>query len=174
MIFYNCKTSKHVSECDLPVSGEAINITNEYLWIKNHLPDAGCFIPEEYKELAVWNVYNNDKELIAYIAHTSENKISGEGYGGEIDLAVVFNTTHEIIGIEITNHCETKSFLKNVISKGYLDQFKGKNLNNTIKVDSISGATYTSKGILTGVNNLSSQLKGAPQTTTIVEPEKKK
>ena len=76
------------------------------------------------------------------------------------------------MGLEVIGHSETSSFFNNVVSKGFLDSFKGKSLKAPLEIDVISGATYTSNGILSGVNNVSKILSGVSDSSPA--PEKKK
>jgi electron transport complex protein RnfG len=88
--------------------------------------------------------------------------VSGKGYGGNIGIMVAFNIEKdELAGIGVTTHSETPGLgARSKTDPSFRAQFKGKSINKPVKVrpeggdiDALSGATVTSKGVCSGVNN---------------------
>lgn len=88
--------------------------------------------------------------------------IQGEtiGYNKEVPISflVGFNKEGSITGIAILSHEETPGVGTQIEEKTYTDQFVGKTGPvgtdaGDNAVDTITGATYSSKGLIEGVNN---------------------
>lgn len=84
----------------------------------------------------------------------------GKGYGGSIGLIVAVNIeTDQIVGVAVTTHSETPGLGARAKSDpSFVKQFKGNPIGEPFKVksdggkiDAISGATVTSKGVCGGV-----------------------
>ncbi|MCL1991631.1 MAG: FAD-dependent oxidoreductase [Spirochaetes bacterium] len=74
---------------------------------------------------------------------------TGEGgYGGDITLSVVFDA-YSIVSIEIVSHNETAGFANIAFTTLIPSIIEAQSTH----VDTVSGATYTSRAILDGVNN---------------------
>jgi len=80
----------------------------------------------------------------------------GKGFGGDIGVIVAINVeTDEIVGIGVTTHSETPGLGSRAKSEpGLSEQFKGLSIKEPFKVtadggkiDAISGATMTSRGV---------------------------
>lgn len=81
--------------------------------------------------------------------------VSPNGFGGNIDMVVGVAPDGSIIGVAITSLSETPGLGSRVAEPEYLDKFDGLSgklvLNSD--VDAISGATISSRSVLTGVNS---------------------
>ena len=103
--------------------------------------------------------------------------VSG-GFGGDMTLMVGYDGARTILGVSIVSHSETPGLGARVKTEaGYLDQYVGKsgevvlNKNGVADgendVDAISGATISSRAVLTGVNRatdaLNAYLDGAKE-----------
>jgi len=84
----------------------------------------------------------------------------GKGYGGNIGLIVAVNIeTDQIVGVAVTTHSETPGLGARAKSDpAFTQQFKGVSVKEPVKlksdggkIDAISGATVTSKGVTGGV-----------------------
>lgn len=86
---------------------------------------------------------------------------TGAGYGGTITVQMTVSNG-KIADLEITKHSETGSYLRRaqVLLTSVLEK------QTTEGVDTISGATKSSKGILTAINACLSQAKGGADTST--------
>ena len=91
---------------------------------------------------------------VAYIASTA-----GKGYSSYIKMLVSLGPDLKIRDVKILGHEETPGLGDQVEDKSFLDQFKGKSLDQIklVKVETkeniqaVSGATYSSRGVTKGV-----------------------
>lgn len=101
--------------------------------------------------------YQNKKnigEVIQVIDH--------DGFGGDIEIIVGINQQKEITGVEILTIDETVGLGMNAKNKEFRNQYKGKQVDyfkvvktgkqSDEEVDSLSGATITSKAMTNGIN----------------------
>ena len=89
-------------------------------------------------------------------------QVSSNGFGGTLDMMVGIDKTGNVIGISIISHAETPSLgavaaENNAAGEAFRSQFAG--LSGTLAVtkdggtvDAISGATITSRAVVSGVN----------------------
>lgn len=95
---------------------------------------------------------NGGGDPIAFIT-----KGEGIGYGGALSVLVEVDTIAHLQSITLISQKETHSFLKKVLNKGFLDQYKKLNLYQFSKIgnfpDAVSGATITSQGIHQAIIN---------------------
>jgi electron transport complex protein RnfG len=93
-------------------------------------------------------------KTVAYIASTA-----GKGYSSYIKMLVSLDPDLKIRDVKILGHEETPGLGDQVEDKSFLDQFKGKSLDQIklVKVETkeniqaVSGATYSSRGVTKGV-----------------------
>ena len=161
LVFYNCTVFKIKDETRVPTDeNQLIKVTENYEWLSKHIPDATFAFPCREKELKILVIVDSSKNELANVIETSINQLSSDGFGGDIDLAIVYDKNYHIIGVEVLGHSETKSYIDKVITSGYLEKFKGLSLTeDLITIDAVSGATYTSQGILSGVQNVQKRIK---------------
>jgi electron transport complex protein RnfG len=83
---------------------------------------------------------------------------SATGYHGIIEVMVGINTSGKLTGISIMTHTETPGLGARIIEPDFTDQFAGMELSDELnlssaggKIDGISGATFSSKGVTTAV-----------------------
>ncbi len=106
---------------------------------------------------------NSDEALIGYVT-------IGEavGYGGPLKVAVGLDLAGNVVGTTVADHVETPSFFNRVNDGGFIDQLLGKPYSDPFQLgedlDSITGATYTSRGLaeaaLQGAQHIASQQLG--------------
>ena len=75
----------------------------------------------------------------------------GKGFGGLIGVMVGVSKEGTLLDIGITSHSETPGIGARVSETSFTDRFKGLATNKEIKVDGISGATYSSKGVMAAI-----------------------
>lgn len=94
--------------------------------------------------------------------HIAVFETFGKGFGGDIGLLVSVDLTDDMVtGVGVTTHAETPGFGSRAKEEPFLrNQFKGKPLAQGFSVkkdggqiDSISGATITTRGVCVAVNN---------------------
>ena len=78
------------------------------------------------------------------------------GYAGTIEIAVVFDPAGKVAGVLLGRNQETPSFLNRVRAAKFLDQWNGLRMEEILdkQVDTVTGATYSSSAIRTGVRKL--------------------
>lgn len=78
-----------------------------------------------------------------------------QGYAGPIELLVGIDPEGRVAGLRILRHTETPTFVAGIDEPWFLDQFKGKNLADTLKpgedLDGITQATVTVEAICEGI-----------------------
>ncbi|MCI6277171.1 MAG: RnfABCDGE type electron transport complex subunit G [Clostridium sp.] len=89
-------------------------------------------------------------------------KVSSKGYGGQIQLMVGIDKSGKLAGIQILSQSETAGLGANCTNPEFYGQYAGKSIEKDIEVvktegndsqiKAITGATITSKGVTTGVN----------------------
>jgi len=75
----------------------------------------------------------------------------GKGFHGTIGVMVGVSKQGKITDIGITSHSETPGIGSRVTEPTFTNRFKGIPINGKLKVDGISGATYSSKGVMSAV-----------------------
>ena len=107
-----------------------------------------------------------DKEIMVFIGKKDGQvwaiayEVSGKGFGGDISMMVGFDVeSDKLTGIGVTLHKETPGLGSRVTEDTFSDGFKGKEMANSFKikgdggeVDVISGATISSRGVCSAVN----------------------
>ncbi|MBW1679912.1 MAG: RnfABCDGE type electron transport complex subunit G [Deltaproteobacteria bacterium] len=80
------------------------------------------------------------------------------GYHGLIEVMVGIDINGKITGVSIMTHTETPGLGARVVEPAFTGQFKGLVLSDALKVkkdggkiDSVSGATFSSRGVVTAV-----------------------
>lgn len=100
--------------------------------------------------------YKNN-ELKGYVIQV----IDKDGFGGEIELIVGIDPHKEIQGVQILSISETVGLGMNAKNKSFTDQYLNKKVDSFIvtktgkednEIDSLTGATITSKAMTNGVN----------------------
>jgi len=127
--------------------------------LKEMAPDAS----DPIKVAGNWTADNKPYEYfeattsgkpVAYIASTA-----GKGYSSYIKMLVSLSPELKIRDVKILGHEETPGLGDQVEDKTFLDQFKGKSLEQIklVKgetkdnIQAVSGATYSSRGVTKGV-----------------------
>lgn len=88
--------------------------------------------------------------------------VVGSGYAGEVVLMVGISADGKIAGIQVGDHKETNGIGTNALSEQYLKSFVGMPAvgaltiddaaSGEVKVDAVSGATFTSKAVVSCLN----------------------
>ncbi|HXY62320.1 MAG TPA: FMN-binding protein [Nitrospirota bacterium] len=129
--------------------------------LKEMAPDA----TDPIKPAGIWSADNKSYEYyqatasgnsVAYIAETA-----GKGYSSFIKMLVSLNPDMKIRDVKILDMNETPGLGDQVLEKSFLDQFKGKSLSQIIltksetkeNIQAVSGATYSSRGVINGVKD---------------------
>ena len=87
---------------------------------------------------------------------------SSQGYAGPIQLAVIYDLKGNIADIEILKHSETPAFFRRVMDSNIIDRLSNIKYNDSVNKDEIStitGATFTSQGIINAVKNANAEVQ---------------
>ena len=89
---------------------------------------------------------DNERTLLGYVSIGTAN-----GYGGPLEVAVATNLDGQIIGLHVVNHKETPGWFDRVMKADLLEALAGKSYADSFLlgegVDSVTGATYTSRAL---------------------------
>lgn len=102
-------------------------------------------------------------DAVSITAGYAENSLVGycvevraAGFGGMITMVVGVDLDGKVTGVAVTGHKEVLDFGTRALERDYLDGFIGRSgtlrFSGANSVDAVSGATVTSRAILTGVN----------------------
>lgn len=87
----------------------------------------------------------------------------GDGHQSEISVLVIMSPDHKIADVSILSQGETPSKFAKLESKNFLSRFTGKSVETNFtagqNIDTVSGATNSSTGVITAVKNASAGLK---------------
>lgn len=96
-----------------------------------------------------------------YIAKTASGEVAGvvlevagKGYKGKMNVVVGINADGTVSGVRMGTNSETPTIAGRAMEPEYLDQYIGKSgsLASGKDADLVSGATFTSGGVLNAVN----------------------
>ena len=80
----------------------------------------------------------------------------GNGYGGPVKVAIICDTIGSIVNVSILESKDTKAFFQKVENSEFISVFTGKRCGEYLtignNIDAVTGATLTSRGIVTAVN----------------------
>jgi len=97
-------------------------------------------------ELTIFPAKRNGKTFAVAI----EGK--GKGYHGTIGVMVGVSRDETLTGIAITTQSETPGIGSRVTEEAFTSRFAGLPAKGELSVDGISGATYSSRGVMAAVN----------------------
>lgn len=113
--------------------------------------------PEEKNEVPITGAYlaTRDSERVGYCF-----EVKPSGFGGELSLIVGINLDETVAGVQVTSHAETPGLgAKAQTDADWVAQFVGKAADGALAVskdggtiDAITGATITSRAVISGVN----------------------
>ena len=109
------------------------------------LPDAVGFELVEHASDSVDSIYKDTGDT-GYVV-----TVSRSGYGGEVVTMIAISNEGDILGISVTATSETTGIGSKVALPDFTDQFNGYN-SSSDPADVISGATYSSRAVINGVN----------------------
>ena len=128
-------------------------------------------IREIYPYDSLFGTQTNEDGLEYIVARGEKNlpigyavNVSSQGYGGEISMLVCFDTKGTLLGVGIVSLSETQGVGTRVTSVEFLAQFEGKTAplklvtttpSEKSHIAVISGATISSRAVVSGVNKAS-------------------
>lgn len=115
---------------------------------------------QDADDTAFYRVFDAEKSPIGYCVESTAG-----GFGGDLTLMVGFDAAGTIKGVSIISHSETPGLGARVNDVNYLSQYGGKSGSLTLvkdggtDVDAISGATISSRAVLSAVNAATERLQ---------------
>jgi len=115
------------------------------------LPTASEF--EATEDESVYMGIDSAGNLVGYAISVTQ-----KGYGGEIEIMVGINSDGSVSGVSILSHNETPGLGANATKDTFLSQYKGASDAQKVtkdggEIDSITGATITSRAVTNAVNS---------------------
>ena len=150
LILQNKTKQSDQENCQFSNSSDSI-ITDEVL----------AFFPQATSLISVPNVwtevYDKEKMKLGYVVYTAPYSDEIVGFAGKTPLLIALDKKQKIIGTKILNNNESESYLQYVAKEGLYDNWNGLTISEALnkQVDAISGATYTSEGV---INSLKARL----------------
>ena len=98
-------------------------------------------------------VYNAQKQLLGYALYSKPASDGIKGYAGETPVMIAFNAKKTITGVYLLPCQETPGYAKRVEDAGFYNQWNGLTVKKALKkkVDTVSGATFTSRAVVESV-----------------------
>lgn len=106
------------------------------------------------KKTKKWTeVYDANKKLLGYAVYSKPASDGIKGYNGETPVLIALNPKQVILGVWLLENKETPKFAKKVEYAGFYNNWNGLTVKQALKkeVDAVSGATYTSNGVIKSV-----------------------
>ena len=113
------------------------------------------------KKEGMWTaVYDAQRRLLGYAVASKPASDGINGYAGETPVMIAFNAKKRIAGVYLLANQETPKFVKHVEQTGYFNNWNGLAVKKALKkkVDTVSGATFTSRAVAESVRAVLSTL----------------
>lgn len=95
-----------------------------------------------------------DADPDGYVIVGNRKTNSGRGFGGSVPVAVFLDDGMIIRGVRLLENSETPRFLRRLEEEHFLERWNGRHLYDPLQqIDASSGATYTSRTVVSNVNN---------------------
>ncbi|MBP5542085.1 MAG: FMN-binding protein [Bacteroidales bacterium] len=142
----NCPHHQHAQQCQ---QQSKVNADGIDMAIIKAFPAA-----KSVKKSGKWTeVYDSMKNLLGYVVYSKPASDDIKGYNGETPVMIAFNTKKVITGVYLLPNQETPKFVQHVEQTGYFNSWNGLTVKKALKkkVDTVSGATFTSKAVAESV-----------------------
>lgn len=106
------------------------------------------------KKAKKWTeVYDANKTLLGYAVYSKPASDGIKGYNGETPVLIALSPKQVILGVWLLENQETPKFAQKVENAGFYKNWNGLTVKQALKkeVDVVSGATYTSNGVIKSV-----------------------
>lgn len=99
-------------------------------------------------------VCDANKKVLGYVVNSKPASNGIKGYNGETPVMIAFNVKKKITGVYLLANQETPGYLKRVQDAGFYDNWNGLTVKKALKkkVDTVSGATFTSRSVAMSVH----------------------
>lgn len=98
-------------------------------------------------------VYDADKKLLGYVAYSKPASDGIKGYAGETPVLIAFSPKQIITGVWLLQNNETPNYVNRVAAANFFNNWNGLTVKQAKKkeVDTVSGATFTSRAVAQSV-----------------------
>lgn len=98
-------------------------------------------------------VYDVQGKMLGYVVYSTPVSDTINGFNGPTPVVIAFNTKKVITGVYALPNRETPKFAKHVQDAGFYNNWNGLTVKKARKkkVDTVSGATYTSRAVALSV-----------------------
>lgn len=105
-------------------------------------------------------VYDAKQILLGYIVYSKPASNGIKGYAGETPVMIAFTPKKKICGVFLLPNQETPRFVQHVRQAGFFTRWNGLSIKKARKknVDTVTGATFTSKAVIKSVQAVLSTL----------------
>ena len=103
------------------------------------------------KKETKWTVvYDANKTVLGYAVYSKPASNGIKGYNGETPLMIALSPKQKVMSVTMLDNQETPGFLTRVVNAGLLKSWDGMKAKKAAKkkVDTVSGATYSSRSII--------------------------
>lgn len=116
---------------------------------------------EYVKKASMWTeVYDAHRQLLGYAVYSKPSSNGIKGYAGETPVFIALDKNQVIAGVWLLENQETPKFVQRVENAGYFNNWNGLTIKKALKkeVDTVSGATFTSRAVALSVQAALKQL----------------
>ncbi len=163
LVFINLITFKKIEENKIKKEKDAMNFL---------APQAKNFSNKKYfknvedklkESIYYYEAYDNSSKITSYIVSTVS-----KGYGGKMRIMIALDNNLKILNVKLLDNSETRWLGKKAEKEEYMNNFKNTNTGekplprnkNMLTInDSVTGATITFNGIITGISKAVELLK---------------
>lgn len=93
-------------------------------------------------------------EPTGYVIVGKQGTNSERGFGGAVPVIIFLDDGMIVKGVQMLRHSETQRFVRRLEEERFFDRWNGRHLYDPIpQIDALSGATCTSRAIISNVNN---------------------
>lgn len=93
-------------------------------------------------------------KVLGYAVSSKPASDGIKGYNGETPVMIAFDAKKKITGVYLLANMETPKFVQHVQQAGFFSQWNGLSVKKALKkkVDTVSGATFTSSAVIKSVH----------------------
>lgn len=104
-----------------------------------------------------YQTLNANNEVIGNFIASNNFIESNSGYAGEINVLIGFSVDKIIQGVVLLDNVESRDYVRQVNTPEFMNLWTGKRLDEapTMRVDGVSGATFTSNAVIRAVKESS-------------------
>ena len=96
----------------------------------------------------------SETDPAGYVIVGNQGTNSERGFGGAVPVAIFLDDGMTVRGVKMLGNSETHRFVRRLEAEHFLDRWNGRHLYDPIpQIDASSGATYTSRAVISNVNN---------------------